>query len=242
MRTGATLAACAALATTLTGCGEDRTTVTVLAAASLTDAFDDLAERFEQERPGVDVRLAYDSSATLAQQAVEGAPADVLATADQPTMQAAASALAGEPRVFATNTMVLVTPAASDVRGVADLAGSAYVVCVEEAPCGALARDLLARNDVTAPPASLEPDVRGVLARVAADEADAGLVYATDARSAGRTVRTYPVPHAEQSATSYPIAALADADEPALAEEFIDLVLSAEGQAVLGRAGFGAAP
>jgi molybdate transport system substrate-binding protein len=243
-RTRVALVGCVALAPLAAGCGEDEPVLTVLAAASLAGAFDDLAERFEQTHPGVDVRVAYDSSATLAQQAAEGAPADVLATADQRTMEAAEPALASAPRVFATNTMVLVTPADGDgtVDDVEDLEHAAYVVCVEQAPCGALARQLLDRNDVDAALASREPDVRGVLARVVADEADAGLVYATDARSAGRDVETHPVPHAEEAATPYPIATLADAAEPGLAAEFVDLVLSAPGQAVLAVAGFGATP
>ncbi len=222
---------------------EDETTITVLAAASLTDTFEELADRFEQQHPGVDVRLAFDSSATLAQQAVEGAPADVLATADTATMASASDALAADPQVFATNTMVLVTPAGNPagITALADLQSGAttYVVCVQTAPCGKVAQELLATNDITAPPASLEVDVRAVLAKVTSDEADAGLVYASDAVAAGDRVEGYDVPGAGEAATTYPIAVLRQAGEVGLARAFVDLVLSSEGRAVMADAGFG---
>jgi len=223
------------------GPGGDDTTITVLAAASLTGTFAELAARFEDEHPGVDVRLAFDSSATLAQQAVEGAPADVLATADTATMDSAADALAADPEVFATNTLVMVTPAGNPagLDGFDDLAGSTYVVCVETAPCGKVARALLDANDVTTPPASLEVDVKAVLARVTGDEADAGLVYASDAVAAGDAVETFEVPGAAEQVTAYPIAPLIQSGDADLAQEFVDLVLSTDGQAVLADAGFG---
>ena len=228
----------------LSGCsaGEDEETLTVLAAASLTETFTALAEEFEAEHPGVRVRLAFDSSATLAQQALEGAPADVLATADERTMEQAGDALAGPPTTFARNTLVLVVPRdnPAGVRGFEDLAAgrTAYVACVETAPCGALWAALADEQGVGAEPVSLEVDVKAVLAKVVADEADAGLVYATDAESAGDAVRTFPVPGAEALATTYPLAVLEQAGDPTLAREFVDLVLSAAGREVLVEAGF----
>ena len=226
------------------GAGEEESTVTVLAAASLTGSFTDLADRFEAEHPGVRVKLAFSSSATLAQQAVDGAPADVLATADTSTMDSAAAALAGDPVVFATNTMVLVTPADNpgDVSRFADLdrGGVAYVACVETAPCGAVARALLDDNAIAQAPASLEVDVKAVLARVTSDEADAGLVYATDAVAAGTAVGTVEIPDADAEVTSYAIATLRQSTDAALAQEFVDLVRSAAGREVLAAAGFGA--
>lgn len=228
----------------LAGCAEDQdTTITVLAAASLTESFEDLAVRFETDHPGVDVRLAFDSSATLAQQAVEGAPADVLATADEASMTAAAEALAADPRVFATNTLRLVTPPDNPggVDGIADLQSGhvTWVACVETAPCGRVARAVLDANGVTTEAASLEVDVKAVLARVTGDEADAGLVYATDATAAGEQVLAFDVPEAADHETTYSIAPLQQSDEGALAGEFVDLVLSAGGQQVLADAGFG---
>ncbi len=241
---GGSASVCLVMVLALVACSGDdeERTVTVLAAASLTEPFQELAERFEDAHPGVEVELAFDSSATLAQQVVEGAPADVLATADTATMDSAADALAADPEVFAANTMVLVTPAANpaDISALADLqtGDTTYVVCVPTAPCGKAAHDLLATNEITAPPASLEVDVKAVLAKVTSDEADAGLVYASDAVAAGDQVERFDVPGAGDAPTTYPIARLEQAGDADLAQEFVDLVLSSEGQKVMADAGF----
>lgn len=234
-----------ALALPLAACaGEDDAdrTLTVLAAASLTDSFEDLATVFEAQNPGVEVRLAFDSSATLAQQATEGAPADVLATADARTMADAGDALAAEPRVFATNRLVLVTPAGNPARvtSLADLdrPGVTWVACVEEAPCGAVAAELT--GDVASDPASREVDVRAVLTRVTEDEADAGLVYRSDAVAAGEAVRAFRIPGSGRAETEYQVAPLEQAQEPELARAFTDLVVSREGRTLLAAAGLGA--
>ena len=234
-----------ALLVPLAACGgEDDRTITVLAAASLTGTFTELAGRFEADHPGMAVKLAFDSSATLAQQAVDGAPADVLATADTATMETARDALADEPRAFATNTMVLVTPR-SNPAGIArfadlDTGDVTFVACVETAPCGRVAAALLEESAVAAEPASLEVDVRSVLAKVTSDEADAGLVYATDAVAAGDAVRAFDIPHAADEVTTYPIAPLRQTGDSAAAGEFVDLVRSDAGRQVLADAGFGA--
>lgn len=240
------LAACGSDDRDPAGSAEEGTaTLTVLAAASLTDTFTDLAEEFESAHEGVEVRLAFDSSATLAAQAVEGAPADVLATADLVTMQSAidGSAVDDEAQVFATNTMVLVAPASNPagISAFGDIGDGSvsYVVCVHTAPCGKVGTALLEANGITHEPASLEVDVKAVLAKVTADEADAGLVYATDAVEAGDAVEEFEVPGAEAEITTYPVARLVQASDAELAQEFIDLVLSAEGRAVLADAGFG---
>jgi molybdate transport system substrate-binding protein len=236
-----------ALLLPLAACGGDDgdtgTTITVLAAASLTETFTDLAADFESAHDGVSVKLAFDSSATLAEQAVGGAPADVLATADTTTMDSAADALAADPEVFATNTMVLVTPADNPaaITSYDDLASGdvTYVVCVDTAPCGKVAATLLDSTGLTSEPASLEVDVRAVLAKVTSGEADAGLVYATDAVAAGGDVRTFEVPGAADAVTTYPIAPLDQSHDADLAQEFVDLVLSDAGRQVLQDAGFG---
>lgn len=224
------------------GSGSART-LDVLAAASLAETFEEMAERFEADHPGVEVRLVLESSATLAGQVAEGAPADVLATADQASMQRALDAGAvGEPDVFAANQLVLVTPARNPARitGLKDLddPSVSYVTCVETAPCGSLAERLLSENDVTVEPRSLEIDVKAVLAKVTSDEADAGLVYATDALAARSEVTTLPIPGADEALATYPIAVVDQADEPELAAAWVKLVLSGEGQEVLSRAGF----
>ena len=229
------------LALPLAACSDDDETLTVLAAASLTETFTDLATAFESEHPGVEIRLAFDSSATLARQALDGAPADVLATADQETMADAADALAADPQVFATNEIVLATPAGNPagVRALADLdrPGVTWVACVDTAPCGAVAGALTGglRRD----PVSLEVDVKAVLAKVAADEADAGLVYATDAAAAPERVESFRIDGASRERTAYQVAPLRQSGDAALARELVDLLVSEAGRRILDEAGFG---
>jgi molybdate transport system substrate-binding protein len=244
-RTAATVAVLVTVMAPLTACGsKDDQTITVLAASSLTGTFTDLAAQFEKAHPGVKVKLAFDSSATLAQQAAGGAPADVLATADTTTMDSAKSVLASTPQSFATNVMVLVTPS-DNPQGIAKFSdlnsgGVTYVVCVDTAPCGKVAAALLEQDHITAKPASAEVDVKSVLAKVTEGEADAGIVYATDAVSAGDAVKPIQIPGTTQQTTTYPIATLEQSKQSALAKEFVDLVMSHEGQQVLKSAGFGA--
>lgn len=229
----------------LSACGgTSDTTITVLAASSLTGTFTDLAAQFEKEHPGVTVKLAFDSSATLAQQAVGGAPADVLATADTTTMDSAKAVLAQTPQDFATNVMVLVTPSdnPAGITSFSDLDSSkvTYVVCVDTAPCGKVAAALLEQDKITAAPASIEVDVKSVLAKVTEGEADAGIVYTTDSVSAGDAVKTISIPGSAKQTTTYPIATLDQSQQSALAQDFVDLVLSTQGRQVLHDAGFGA--
>lgn len=244
-RAAAAAAVLASAVAPLTACGsKDDKTITVLAASSLTGTFTDLAAQFEKDHPGVTVKLAFDSSATLAQQAAGGAPADVLATADTTTMDSAKSALSSTPQDFATNVMTLVTPS-DNPRGITkfadlDSGGVAYVVCVDTAPCGKVAAALLEQDHITAKPASTEVDVKSVLAKVTEGEADAGIVYKTDAVSAGDTVTTVPIPGTSQQTTTYPIATLEQSKQSDLAKDFVDLVMSSHGQQVLQDAGFGA--
>lgn len=230
----------------LTGCGaddEDGTTLTVLAAASLTEVFGELAEQFEAEHEGVRVVLSLGSSTDLAETAADGAPGDVLATADETSMQLAldAGAALGPPRPFATNELVVVTAPGNplDVGSLADLAGTTWVRCADDVPCGRVAADLLAGAEVTAEPASLEPDVKATLEKVVSGEADAALVYASDAQAAGAAVETVPVAGAEAALTTYYLAPLQQAGDDALAADWVDLVTSAPGQQALGAAGFG---
>lgn len=244
-RTAAVTAALVGVVAPLTACGgSDDTTITVLAASSLTGTFTDLAAQFEKDHSGVTVKLAFDSSATLAQQAAGGAPADVLATADTTTMESAKSALSSTPQNFATNVMVLVTPS-DNPQGITkfgdlDSGGVTYVVCVDTAPCGKVAAALLEQDHVTAKPASTEVDVKSVLAKVTEGEADAGIVYTTDAVSVGDSVKTIAIPGTAQQTTTYPIATLEQSKQSDLAQEFVDLVMSSQGHQVLQDAGFGA--
>ena len=227
------------------GSGTETGTLTVLGAASLTETFTTLAQDFEADHPGVKVKLSFDSSATLAEQVTQGAPADVLATADEATMQTVVDAKAahGAPRVFATNHLQMVVPPGNPagITKFSDLdkPGVKYVVCVDTAPCGKLAVTVLAAAGITAKPVSEEVDVKAVLSKVELDEADAGLVYATDAVAGGDKVKAVDVPTSNENLTRYPIAALAGAEKPQLAQDWVDLVTGARGRQVLADAGFG---
>lgn len=247
MRYAVAAALVLALGAATTGCsgGADDESLTVLAAASLSGTFGELEQAFHDEHPGVDVRLSFDSSATLAGQVVEGAPADVLATADEQTMESAVAAGAtdGRPAAFASNRLVLVVPDDNPARihSVADLdkKGVDYVVCVPSAPCGHIAVAALDEAGIDAPAASEEADVKAVLSKVMLGEADAGLVYSTDALDAGESVRTFEISSSPATTTRYFVAALRDAASPELARDWVDLVLSKRGQKVLADAGFG---
>ncbi|WP_310529667.1 molybdate ABC transporter substrate-binding protein, partial [Nocardioides sp.] len=168
----------------LAGCGSEEThTVTVLAAASLTDVFEDLATGFENAHEGTTVAFSFGSSTDLAEQVADGAPGDVLATADETSMRLAQDAgVTSEVSAFATNVLTLVTPPdnPAGIESLDDLEGATWVRCTDEAPCGRVAAAVLADNAITAEPASLEEDVRATLDKVVSGEADAGLVYATD--------------------------------------------------------------
>jgi molybdate transport system substrate-binding protein len=226
------------------GGGSGDKTITVLAASSLTGTFTELGQKFESQHPGVTVKFAFDSSATLAQQATQGAPADVLATADTKTMDSAKSAQAATPKDFATNVLVLATPADNPghVQTFSDLDKSSvkFVMCVPTAPCGAVGQALLDQDHITGKPVSQEIDVKSVLAKLTEGEADAGLVYTTDAVAAGDQVSALPIPGSAQQITTYPIAPLSQSKQSTLAQQFVDLVLSKAGQSVLHKAGFGA--
>lgn len=239
-------AALMALALTATACGttqdsgagEDRT-LTVLAAASLTEPFTTLAETFESDHDGVDVVIGFDSSATIATQVRAGAPADVVATADPRTMALMEGAVE-EPVVFAHNVLSLVVPPddPAHIDAVADLQGADFVVCAPAVPCGALAVDVLRGAGVTTEPRSLEVDVKAVLAKVMLGEADAGLVYASDVVAAGDQVREVALPAGERPGTDYPAAVTVETAHPGLAQDFVDLLLSARSRQVLHDAGF----
>lgn len=218
-------------------------TVTVLAAASLSEVYGELADRLEAEHPDLEVDLQFGGSATLARQVVSGAPADVLATANAETMQVAVDA--GEvtgPFVFARNRLALVVPPGNPGRitGLADLARPELVValCGPEVPCGAVSAALLRSAGVTAAPDTLEQDVKAVLTKVVLDEVDAGLVYRSDVVAAGPRVQEIGVPESDRAVTEDLVAVLRASRNPAAAAEFVERVLSPEGQAVLRDAGF----
>jgi molybdate transport system substrate-binding protein len=243
MRTLPVLAAALLLPLTACSPGEDNDSqeLTVLAASSLTEVFTDLADEFERTHDGVEVTFSFGSSTTLAEQAVDGAPGDVLATADEKAMSAAVdgAAVDGEPQQFATNSMVLVVPADNParIRSFADLEKADWVRCADDVPCGRVAASLIEDNGFTGEPVSLEVDVKSVLAKVTSGEAEAGFVYASDATAAGAAVRVIGIPHADEEVPTYFIAPLGAGDED-LSADWVDLVSSEKGQQALTDAGF----
>jgi molybdate transport system substrate-binding protein len=217
--------------------------ITVLAAASLQETFTEIAELFEAADPGTDVRLSFGPSSGLATQVVEGAPADVLATASQTTMDTVTDAgLTVGPATFAVNTMAIATPVdpTVPVDGLDDLADPEVkvAVCAEDVPCGVAADSLFEKAGLTVSPVTREVDVKAVLAKVTLGEVDAGVVYATDVRAAGGTVVGVAIPAADNVTTTYPISVITTSEDRATADAFVAFVLSAQGQEVLARAGF----
>lgn len=215
--------------------------VTVLAAASLTEAFEQIAADVERDHPGTDVRLSFGGSSALATQVTQGAPADVLATASTSTMETAVGAGAvEEPRVFARNRLTLAVPRGNPagIEGVDDLAREdvRLATCLPEVPCGAAAQRLAEATGTALHPVTQERDVKATLAKVRLGEVDAGLVYVTDVRAAAGAVDEVPLPDAPT--TDYPLAVVADAPNPALARAFVEAVQSDRGRAALREAGF----
>ncbi len=226
----------------LAGCADDEsTTLQVLAAASLTDVFTELGEQFEADHDGVEVEFSFGSSTDLAEQAADDAPGDVLATADETSMTIAEDAGAVDnPATFATNVLVIVAPPdnPAGIATVDDLEGATWVRCADDVPCGRVALAVLEDAGVVAEPASLEEDVRSTLDKVISGEADAGLVYASDAVAAGDDVAAIPIEGAEAQLTSYFIDALDQSEDGDLADDWVELVTGPEGQAALTGAGF----
>lgn len=240
-------AAAAMLAAGLTGCGFQPAapSITVFAAASLEPAFTEIAQQFKTDNPGVDVAFNFAGSSDLATQLTQGARADVFASANAAQMEKVSQAgLLDDPAVpFASNTLVIVTAPGNPhrVRSFADLTapGLAVVVCQTPVPCGAATHKVQAATGVTLHPVSEEPDVTDVLNKVTAGQADAGVVYRTDAQHAGDKVATVEFPEANDAVNTYPIALLRQAPSPGPARAFVDLVTGEAGQKVLHAAGFG---
>lgn len=231
----------------LAGCGENDDgntsprTLTVLAAASLTEVFEGMAEDFEADHEGAEVTFSFGSSTDLAEQAADGAPGDVLATADETSMQVAEGAgVTSDVETFATNVLVIVTPPdnPAGIESLADLDGATWVRCADDVPCGRVALAVLEADAITAEPVSLEEDVKSTLDKVVSGEADAALVYATDAVAAGDSVATIEIPGAEEQLTAYFTAALEQSEDADLAQAWVDYVLSDDGQTALTEAGF----
>ncbi len=229
-----------------TACGgaaadEDRTTVTVLAASSLTTAVEDITTAYRAAHPDVRLRFSLAGSQELASQVRQGVPADVLVTADEPTMQVLGAAVR-EPVIIATNRLTMVVAAGNPKRLTAlpDLARAdvVTVLAAPNVPAGRYARTVLDRADVAVDARSEEPDVRAVLTRVRLGEADAGIVYATDVAAAEDEVDGIVIPADVNVLARYPAAVVADTGQPAEASAFVAWLASPAGQAVLAQSGF----
>lgn len=214
----------------------------VFAAASLTETFGELEKTFEAAHPNVDVVLNLAGSQDLVAQMAANGGVDVLATANESTMdKAKEQGLVAEPSVFAKNTLTLITPPGNPagVTGLdSSLDNAKLVVCDTEAPCGKLTKELTGALGITLNPVSAEPNVKDVLGKVASGEADAGVVYRTDANAAKDQVEAIDIQGADQAVNKYPIAPVEATKNAELAQKWIALVLSPEGQSVFERAGF----
>lgn len=242
-----TLALLLTLLSSVVGCGarSEGETLTVLAAASLTESFREIGDRFVEQNPEVDLRFNFQGSSMLAEQIRQGGQGDVFASANTGMMDKVrrAGAVARGPETFATNRLTVVTPP-DDPAGIdsfADLArpGVSAVVCAPQVPCGSAAEGVERKSGVRLHPVSEEDDVKDVLHKVTSGEADAGLVYVTDAVSAGDEVRRVDIPEADQVTNEYPIATLDGGDGQRSARRFTDFVRGDEGREVLRRHGFG---
>nr|WP_242625240.1 molybdate ABC transporter substrate-binding protein [Krasilnikovia cinnamomea] len=219
-------------------------TVTVLAAASLKGAFDRIGAAFETAHPHTKVTLSYGGSDDLAQRIVSGTPADVFAAASAATMRTVTDAgdTADTPDTFARNQLVIAVPKGNPkgLNSLADLArpGVRVALCAAQVPCGTATARVLGAAGVELTPAARQPDVKAALAKVQRGEADAALVYRTDARAAGSGVEGVEFPESVQAVNLYQIAALKDAANPVGAAAFVTYVLGAQAQQMLADAGF----
>ena len=252
----------------VTGCGAQATvaparpstlgTVTVFAAASLTEAFTEIGQQFEAGHPGVKILFDFAGSQALSAQLGEGAPADVFASANTKEMDnalAAGRVAGGGQNTFARNKLVVIYPT-DNPAGLAKLQnlakpGLKLVLAAAEVPVGKYSLEFLDKasqdaafgstfkDDVLKNVVSYEDTVKSVLTKVALGEADAGIVYLTDVSldNAGRVGRL-DIPDALNAIATYPIASVSDATQPEMAQAFVDLVLSDQGQAILAKYGF----
>ena len=237
------------VSSSVSGCAETATTpgsrkVTVFAAASLRQSFTEIGERFQAANPAAHVEFSFAGSADLLAQLTQGAAADVFAPADVTTMDTAGQAnlLADPPVSIAANTLTIAVAAGNpkNIASLADLTrpGLAVVVCAPQVPCGSAAAKVQQAAGVRLDPVSEESQVTDVLQKVTSGQADAGLVYVTDVLGAGDRVTGVAFPEADTAVNVYPIAVLRQSRDLDLARRFVDFVAGADGQRILGAAGF----
>jgi molybdate transport system substrate-binding protein len=219
--------------------------ITVFAAASLTAAFTEVGEAFTKEYPEAKATFSFDASSALVTQITHGAPADVFASADTSNMDKLTTAgLNGsEPVIFATNLLTIIVPKGNPkgISGVSDLANpdNKVVVCAPEVPCGKYAQQIFDTAGVAVTPVSLEQNVKGVVTKVTAGEADAGIVYVTDVQAASDKADMVAIPADINVVAQYPIASVKASTNQDTDAAFIDFLVGDEGQAILAKFGFG---
>ncbi len=218
--------------------------ITVFAGSSLTDAFKKAGDQLKLTNPGTQYVFNFGSSSTLATQINSGAPADVFASADDTNMQKVVDAKLtdGTPAIFVSNRLQIAVAAGNPkgISGLADLAkpGLIVVLAAPTVPAGRYALESLQKAGVSVKVASQEVDVRAALNKVALGEADAGIVYVTDVKSAGTRVTGVDIPEQQQVIARYPIAVVRETKNPRLAKAYVDYLLSDEGQRLLAEFGF----
>ncbi|MFI1302783.1 molybdate ABC transporter substrate-binding protein [Streptomyces sioyaensis] len=218
-----------------------KTDLTVLAASSLTDVFKKAGAVYEKAHPGTKVNFSFAGSQELAAQVKNGAPADALVTADTKTMDGL-RADAGKPTVIAKNRLVIVTGKGNpkkvkDLKGLTD-SKLKVVLAASQVPVGRYSKQVLDAQKLTVKPVSQEPNVRAVLSKVELGEADAGLVYKTDAATAPDKVDAVAIPDAQNAVASYPAAPLKSSRHSAAAAAFVKWLSTPEAQKILQQAGF----
>ncbi len=240
-----------------TGCGSSsrpkpvavpaglRGSITVSAASSLSTAFERLSREFSHRHPGTSVELNTGSSTALVTQIQQGAPADVFASADvaNMTMLVDAKRTSGAPSVFARNRLAIVTKPGNPLRitAVADLVnGPVVALCAATVPCGKYAEQIVSGAGIAIAESSVtrEPDAQATVGAVANGDADAAIVYVTDARGAGTAVQMVAIPDAQNVIATYPAAALRGSSAPKVGRAFVAFLTSAPAQAVLASFGF----
>lgn len=215
----------------------------VFAAASLKESFETIKADLEKANPDLTVNLQYGASGQLATQIVQGAPADVFASADETSMKTVTDAgLVKDSQIFASNKLQIVVPKGNpgNVKGLSDLANPdlTVVTCAEAAACGKTQKKIEEKAGITISSDSQEPDVKSVLQKVALGEADAGLVYVSDVKSQSDKVEGIDFPEAAEFGNKYPIGTVENAPNADAAKAFIDYVLG-DGQKALQDNGFG---